>query len=288
MKKKTEVIKKFKIFVSITLSYFIIYNLSYKYSNDNITLVTALFHLPTNRHKFEDYLVWISNLLQINKPIVIFIEKNISSIIRTKRPKEYANKTIWIEKIFSELYFYKNYKKEFEETYKIDKAKNIHNIHLFIVWNEKVKFLQHAISQNYFKSDYFFWIDAGFFKEKNMTKYKNNWPSIDRCRQDPRVLLNEIRKIENNEFQKLMNFEEETHNKFMNDFNIAGNAYGGRKDFLVKFIFYYEDIFKLFLVKKKFIGSEQNIYAIISHLHPEITKIVHSGNYQFLKRYYKY
>lgn len=289
--KQRNLIKLIINFLFLLLYFFPIFQqnrtslLEYKYPSEEITLVTTLYQLPTNRHIFTEYFQWIENLLQINRPIIIYIQKNLSQIIKSKRPKIYENKTIWIENEFSELYFY-NYKKEFEKTYIIDGLKNIHNIHLFIIWNEKLKFLEKAIKINYFKSEYFFWIDAGYFKEKDMKKFINKWPSINKCKEDPRVIMNEIRKIGKEELEKLMAFDEETHNRFKNGFNIAGNAYGGRSDYLIKFINYYYDIFNLFMKKEKFIGMDQNIYAIISNLHPEIAKIIHSGDYQFLKSYY--
>ena len=115
------------------------------YVQDDVTLVTTLFKLPTPRHKFSDYIPWIEKLLQVNKPIVFFIQKNLSEMIKPKRPKIYDNKTIWIELDFSELYFNK-YKKEFEQTYLIDGHKFRHNIFLFIIWSEKLKFLERAIT----------------------------------------------------------------------------------------------------------------------------------------------
>lgn len=285
-------LKRKYVFKLISISIFISYlytmqKKSYKnnYQKEYITIVTTLYQLPTNRHKFEEYLVWIENLLSLNKSIVFYIQKNLSNAIKSKRPKIYENKTIWIEKEFSDLYFYK-YKKEFEETYKIDNLKYKHNVQLFIIWNEKLKFLENAIKENYFKSKYFLWIDAGYFKEKNMSKYIHNWPSIKKCNQDPRVIMNEIRKLGKDEFSKLMAFNNETHRKFQNDFNIAGNAFGGRIDFLLKFIKYYYETFNLFMNKGQFIGSDQNLYSIISYLHPKITKRIYSGDYQYLKKYY--
>ena len=127
-----------------------------------------------------------------------------------------------------------------------------------------MKFLENAIKKNYFESKYFLWIDAGYFKEKNMSKYINNWPSFKKCNQEPRVIMNEIRKLGKDEFYKLMAFDNETHRKFQNDFNIAGNAFGGRIDFVWKFIKYYYEIFRLFMNKGQFIGMDQNLYSIIS------------------------
>ena len=74
----------------------------------------------------------------------------MSEIVKSKRPKIYENKTIWIENEFSDLYFYK-YKKEFEKTCKYDGYKfgASHTVPLFIIWNEKLKFLEKAINANY-------------------------------------------------------------------------------------------------------------------------------------------
>ena len=134
-----------------------------------------------------------------------------------------------------------------------------------LIWNEKTKFLERAINGNYFNSEYFLWLDAGYFREKNISKYLNNWPSIKKSKLDPRVILIQIRKIEIEEYEKLINFDNNTHQQFQNNFSIAGNAFGGRVDYLIKLIKYYEEVFKLFMEKGQFIGSDQNFYSIISY-----------------------
>ena len=73
---------------------------------DEITLVTCLYQINTNRHKFSDYLEWIDLLLQINKPIVFYIQPNLSEIIKHKRPQVLQKKTIWIEKEFSIVFMH--------------------------------------------------------------------------------------------------------------------------------------------------------------------------------------
>ena len=118
-----------------------------------------------------------------------------------------------------------------------------------------------------------------------MTKYIKNWPSIEKFKTDPRVMLNEIRKINKQEFNKLINFDQLTHDKFMNDYNIGGAFYGGRSDYLLKFCYLYIDVFRLFKKNNKFVGSEQNLYTIVAYLHPEITNIIHSGDFFFMKSY---
>ena len=231
--------KKIKI-ILVFLHFFYVLNVIPKNINrDEITLVSALFRMETPRHKFENYIKWVKNLLQINKPFIFYVDKNISSIIKENRPKEYENITIWVELNLSELFFYRHYRKKLEKTYLIDKAKYKHNVNLFIIWNEKVIFLRKSINKNYFNSKYFFWVDAGFFRDKNMTKYIDNWPSLKKFKKNPKVMLNEIRKIDKKEFYGLMKFDYSTHDKFMNECNMGGAFFGGRYDYLLKFVYFY-------------------------------------------------
>ena len=255
------------------------------YETDDVTLVTGLFQIDNNRHKFEDYFIWVNKLLQINKPIIFFTQSNLSSILKEKRPKKYDKKTIFIEKNISEFYSYKNYLQAFKETYIIDIAKFKHTVELYIVWSEKVNFLNESIEKNYFKSKYFFWVDAGLLRKEDIIKFVNDWPCIEKLKKDPRVILNGIRKIKNNEYNKLMNFDIITHYKFMNDYNVAAGFFGGRYDYLKQFIKYYYEILELFYKNKVFIGSEQNLFTIVGYSHPEIVNIINSGDFDFLKNY---
>ena len=189
----------------------------------------------------------------------------------------YWKGSIWIERNFSDLYAYKHDLKRFQETYIIDKAKYKHTVDLYIIWSEKVNFLNESIEKNYFNSKYFFWVDAGLFRDENkqqMIPYYNNWPSLETIENDPRVALNGIRKISKDEIDKLMNFDDKTHNKFMNDFNVAGGFFGGRADYLIKFREYYYEILDLFYKHKKYIGTEQNLFTIVGYLHPEIVNLI--------------
>ena len=277
-----------KIVILIIFTY-LFHKIIIKESNqikDDITLVSCLYQIETNRHNFSDYLIWVNNVLLINKPLVFYIQPNLSKMIKDKRPKIYKDKTIWIEKEFNNFYSYKHYLKQFKETYFIDKATYKHTVDLYIIWSEKMNCLKESIENNYFKTKYFFLVDAGLFLQKNVDKYINNWPSIEKIKNDSRVTLNGIREIKDDELYKLMHFEPITHSKFMNNANVAGGFFGGSSDNLIKFIKYYYEILELFYKNKIYIGTDQNIYAIVGRLHPEIAKIINSGHYQFLINYF--
>jgi len=278
------ILKNLSLLLFVLINIILFFKLNKKiYPKDNITLVTALFKLKTNRHKFNSYFNWIKNLLSINSSIIIFTDNYIYKRIKGKRPKIYNNKTIWIKYDFSNLYSYKHFKKDFIKSYKIDRLKNKHNVQLFIVWAEKCFFLKKSIYRNFFGSKCFYWIDAGYFRDNNMSLFLNNWPSIKKCNEDPRVIINGIRILHKNEINGLKSFDFNTHYKFMNNFNIGSALFGGKSNYLIKFIYLYYKTLKLFIKKEKFIGSEQNLFTFIAYLYPKIVNLINSRKWYYFK-----
>ena len=284
IKKLTLEIKLIFIFLLFLL---ILYNLKEKtkYKQNDITLVTALFHIKS-KHKFGEYLNWVKNLLQINTSIVFFIDKKISKQIKILRPKTYEHKTIWIETNIEALYSYKNFFKYFLKSYGIDYEKKIHSVFLYIVWAEKCYFLKRVINFNFFNSKCFYWIDAGFFRNyKKSKRYFNNWPSKKKCFEDPRVIINSIRNLSFTEIDGLKNFNNSIYNKIRRKNNVGGGFFGGKSNYLLKFISIYYKTIKLFIKKDMFIGKDQNLFAYIAYLNKHIVNIVYSGNFFYFISY---
>ena len=274
--------------------YFFIYNnnlfsLNKEYNTnnimDNITLVTA-FYKKASKHSFNEYLEWMNNLLKINRSMIFYIQKSIFKKIKKMRPKELENKTIWIEYNMKEFYSYKHYLKEFKETYNIDIEKSHHSVPLYLIWAEKCKFLENAVIKNYFNSTCFYWVDAGFFRNSTKIKSYLNWPSPKKCFEDPRVIFNELRNSSKSEITELLNFNINTHIEFQKQINVGGGMFGGQSKYIKRFVNIYYNTIELFAKKKIFIGKDQNIFAYISYLHPEIIKRVFSNsNWFFLQDY---
>ena len=79
------------------------------------------------------------------------------------RPKKYHNKTLWIERDMKDFYSFKNYYKEFNETFQNDCEKQRHNKLLYLIWAEKIYFLKEVVDNNVFNTKCFYWIDIGYF-----------------------------------------------------------------------------------------------------------------------------
>jgi len=75
------------------------------------------------------------------------------------------------------------------------------------------------------------------------------------------------------------------HKQFQRASNVAGGAFGGQSENLLKFIYYYYETIKLFISHKIFIGKDQNLFAFVAFSHPEIINLVQSGKWYYFLDY---
>ena len=268
--------------VGISLISYKLYNL-YKYKQDDLTIVTAYYKIKS-KFKAEVYYNWINNFVLLNKSIVFFSNKEFMPTLRELRPKELHYKTIFIELEMEEFYSYKNFYKEFKEAFPIDHENSYHTIPLYLVWAEKATFVKKAILNNYFNSKCFYWIDAGIFRDDNMTKF-TNWPSTNKCFEDNRVLFDQVRQYSEKDIEGIINFDKSSHNILRMNVNIDGSMFGGQKEKFLKFIDLYYNAIRLFIKHNLFIGKEQNIFMYIAFAHPDVVKLNLCPTYFGLKSY---
>jgi hypothetical protein len=228
-------------------------------------------------------------LLKLNTSIIFFTHKSLIDIVKEMRPANLHYKTKFIDLEMENFYSYKNFGKEFNETYK----KELDTISfltppLYLVWAEKVGFLKEAIKHNYFNSSCFYWIDVGYFRSKfwNMSKFMNDWPSLKKCKNDPRVILNLLRNFTKREINGLLNFNETDHIYLQKTMNTGGGLFGGRADFVIRFCDVYYNTLTEFYKKNIYIGKDQNIFTYIGFKHPEIVNLIYTkGDYYYFANY---
>ena len=254
--------------------------------NNNVTLVTAYYKIKS-KHSYDEYLEWMKNLLKVNRSLVIYGDKSTINITKDFRPKKYHNKTIWIEREMKDFYTFKNFEKEFNDTYKLDIEKFRHTVSLYHVWAEKCKFLEEVVKNNYFNTKCFYWVDIGYFRNPKLAKNYTNWPSTNKCLKDPRVIFNHMRKFYSKEiiFFKRLNIN--YYRIFMRKYNVAGNIFGGQAEYIKNFSNIYYNTIKLFAKNKMFIGKDQNLFAYIALLNPKLVKLVYSRNWGYFYDYLK-
>ncbi len=247
-----------------------------EYKQDELTIVSE-YYIIKSKHSFMEYYKRINNFVKLNHSMVFFTNKKFINIIKEMRPQNLHYKTIFIEMEMEEFYSYKNFLKEFNESFFIDPENNIHTVPLYMVWAEKCSFLKKVILNNYFKSKCFYWVDAGFFNDLNSMDKYINWPSTKKCLGDSRVLMNLVTPTSESVKKGLINFDLETHKQFQLITNVGGNVFGGQPENLLKFIDYYYESIRLFISHKIFIGKDQNIFAFVAYKYPDIINLVNSG-----------
>ena len=254
------------------------------FSQDDITLVTAYYRFRS-KHRIYIYNQWMNNLLQINKPIIFFLEKTSFKKIFYKRPKKYLNKTIWVFANINEFYTYKNFYEEYKKSYEIDVERFRHNVRLYMIWSEKSNFLRTAAIKNYFNSKCFYWVDAGNFRNKSDLNKYINWPSTNKCFEDGRVVINE--RLNKSDYIKdgLKRFDPIIHRVFQRSYNVDGSCFGGKREFVIKFCNLFYEMVRIYIQKNIFIGKDQNIMAFIAYFYPNITNLIYSGKWKYLIEY---
>lgn len=118
-----------------------------KYKPDDLTIVTAYYKIKS-KHSYPEYLRRLKNFVKLNHSIVFFASKTFINIIKKMRPSNLQYKTIFIEMEMEDFYSYKNFKKEFNESFYVDIENRYHTVPLYLVWAEKCSFLKKAIINN--------------------------------------------------------------------------------------------------------------------------------------------
>ena len=254
-----------------------------RYESNEITIVSAYYKIKS-KHKPRDYFDWISNFIQINKPLVFFASKKLIPRLKLLRPKELNNKTVFIPVEIEEFYSYKNFYNEFKKSYSIDFEWIHHSVSLYLIWAEKCNFMKKVITKNYFNSKCFYWIDAGYFREKSTVKrFSHNWPSTKKCFEDPRLLMGQVKNFSITEKKKILSFDYQAHIRLRKNINVIGGIFGGQINNIIKFIYLYYNTIRLFIQKGIFIGKDQNIFTYIAFSHPEIVKLIFCKNFTYYR-----
>jgi hypothetical protein len=242
--------------------------------NNNITVVTAFIKINKNKYN-SNYEEWISNLLlHLNKNLVIFTSPDYYNFIKNLR-KDYQDKTLIITvSKMEELYMY-NYINYLKKDYERDHEKAYQNTDLYLIWNEKFKFLEKAINLNPFKTTYFAWCDIGYVRNKDyIYLYMKEFPNIKKLTED-KIYMNNID----------YNFTDDDFlDPYNNKYRFIPNSIGagfviGRDENLRKMIdIYYNQVLPFFVKNDYFIGKEQNLMVCMYLANPSLFKLIRGSN----------
>lgn len=242
-------------------------------TSNNITIVSAMIKIDKNKYN-SNYIEWISNLLSnLNKNLILFVSEEYYDIVKQLRSK-FQQKTLIIKIELNELYMnkYMNYLKNDLER---DHEKAYHNTSLYMIWNEKLKFLEKAISFNPFNTTYFAWCDIGYVRNSlYIDMYLKNFPDINKLKEDKVYMLNIDYVFKDEDFKKPYS---DKYRYISN--TIGGGFIIGRDEKLKEMIeIYYNEIIPIYIENDLFIGKDQNLYVSLYLSYPSLIKLIRGTN----------
>lgn len=244
---------------------------------NNVTIVTAFFDIGRETNgdgrKLADYLEWIKKTLQLNCNLFIVTEKKFVDFMKDNRPSEY---NMYIkEDILENASYYKYlpqmkeilnseyYKSRIAYPNRVECTLPEYNV----IQYSKFGWLENAIKENPFDSDYFFWMDAGisrFFLNTNINK---KYPS------------NTIINNSNNKFIIQQRYDLNNYNMNENfiwsaENLMKGTMFGGYKYIVLKIGSLIEQVFEKEMLNNNNVNNEQLALALVYKNNPELFYLI--------------
>ena len=132
----------------------------------NTTIVTALITNINENRSIEKYIEYGNQLLEIDLPKVIFIEKHIYELYYKSKYENNNNVFIMTDKSQLYLYNYKDKITNFKVHTNNPKKDTIE--YMFIQCN-KTEWIKEAIELNHFNTEQYIWVDFGIYHMINDT-----------------------------------------------------------------------------------------------------------------------
>lgn len=149
----------------------------------SVLLVSAFYPLANSKHSHADYNAWLKGFLgTVETHIYFFTSPAMVPTIKSIRGNLPITFNTTFENAFS-IPPLRGLEARYEKMHAMDPEKEIHNHHLYAVWNSKGYLLDQGIKNslnaghNY---DYAFWNDAGSFRDHQEF---SDWPNAMRISQ---------------------------------------------------------------------------------------------------------
>ena len=241
-----------------------------------VTFVTAFFDINRqgrgDGRKISEYKEWIQNTLQLNCNLYIVTEEKFKDFFIENRPKQYPMEIKIMN--FKDSYYYRFYdkmKEILESDYYKSKIKHPKRVECVlpeynILQYSKFHYLKIAIQENPFKSDYFFWMDAGcsrFFLDVDISKRYPSENVISYLNNNPNKFI--IQKRQDLEYFPI----DETF-IWKADNLLYGTMFGGDVTVINKISECIEDVLLNIMFKNMNVNNEQLALAIVWRKYPEL------------------
>lgn len=240
--------------------------------NKHTTFVTAYYTIPNkySNGKKNVYIDWITNFIGFANRIhlVIFSSEKDLKVLQ-EIAKESPN-IRFVDVPMEQFYTYP-YLSTFREQKNIDPERDIHSVELYMIWNEKVSFVQKAMNLNPFNSSHYCWIDIGIVRDSRLSSVMRNFP--EQSGLDYLYQLNKLCfiGIEVDNLKKFRDTDEygisKVNRKPHTLIAVAGGFIFGSKEQFNVYVPRYYKLFNEYMNQGVFVGKEQNLMAnvIMNH-----------------------
>jgi len=246
-----------------------------KYSS---SVVTAYFTFSKSKHNHAEYMRWFGNFFPyLSTPLFIFTERNMLDYFSSIRSQFRNLTTIILFESIWQIPVAKEFEAVFRSQWTIDPERRIHSPELYAIWNCKSWFLKTAAERNDFSSDFFFWVDAGSFRDRKVSR---DWPDTQRVQAvfvntSNRFLVSAINSAFWNDIQRKRINPNYPFDKF--DI-IQGTFFGGTVSSVPLYHEHFLQLLRNFSLRNLFIGKDQNVMNSFVLQYPQYFIILDSSN----------
>lgn len=252
--------------------------------SNNITIVTGIWNIGRDnagdgfKRQFSHYISKFNDLLNSlsDQNVIVYIEKNyVDKIPHHSNHKIYEREIGWFTDNFDFYNQVQTIRKNQSWLNQVGWLRNSTQASLELynpLVMSKYFLLNDATIFNPFNTDYFVWLDGGitntihpgyFYKDKILDKLKRYL--------DPFLFVS----FPYTEGPEIHGFPREKMNEYCNVGNVEyvcrGGIFGGHKKIINEYNSYYYNLLRDTL-NSGYMGTEESIFTIMSHLKPEIFK----------------
>ena len=242
-----------------------------------VTIVTAFFDINRERRgdgrSIDEYKEWIQKTLQLNCNLYVITESKFRDFFIENRPKEYPMQLKIMNFSDSHYHTYLNrmneivtssqYKSRISYPTRVECVLPEYNV----IQYSKFHYLELAIEENPFQTEFFFWMDAGasrFFGNMNLSR---PFPSADGISQSVRAYP-DLFFAQQRPDLKQYRFDENFLWKADN--LVYGGMFGGKNTVVKQIAQSVEKIFVEELLAKSIVNNEQLVLALVWRLFPHL------------------
>jgi len=243
------------------------------------TIVTAFFDINRKENgdgrSIEEYLQWIKKTLLLNCKLYVITEKKFVKFIEDNRPNDFP--LIIKEDTLENSSYYKyldrmkeiinsdSYKTRIQHPNRVECKLAEYNI----IQYGKFGWLNMAIKENPFNTDYFFWMDIGisrfFYNMNPMVSY----PTINN-----KLIINSSNKFIVQQREDLQRYNIDENFIWKSDNLFKGGMFGGHKSIVLKIEEEVEHIFEKEMLEKSNVNNEQLALAILWKQKPDLFNVI--------------